>query len=203
MKQGYGESNELSVQKIADMLKLESAGILQDYFDGVQEPSFHFLETYAALFGINRNWLKYGESEPFVSTEQIYSYATDYIDRIQELSPQIIYFIHSQNETGTSGILLQLSEFKYTYFPKTWNISSHVDSTRGNQIFEFYRLVEALKTQHKLINPSYCFQGRIVNSKDFSNLFSGKIYPGVIIDLDENCWWDDFTTSDTCSNIFK
>ncbi|NJO94365.1 MAG: hypothetical protein HC820_08545 [Hydrococcus sp. RM1_1_31] len=193
MKQGYEEMNGLSVPKIADVLSLEKAGILQDYFDGTQEPSFHFLETYAALFGINQNWLKYGEREPFLTTEKTCLYATEYLNRIKELSPEIIYFIRSDKKEGNSGILLKLSEYKYTYFPKTWYISSHVGSTGETQIFEFYRLIEALKAQKRSVNPPYYCQGRIVNSKDFNNLFCGKIYPGSIIAFNENPWWDDFT----------
>ena len=39
------------------MLGLEKAGILQSYFDGLEESSFQFLDTYAALFGLFPNWL--------------------------------------------------------------------------------------------------------------------------------------------------
>jgi len=189
LNQGCTEHNKLSVSRIAHILGLEKVGTLQSYFDGTSEPTFQFLDAFAAPFGIFPSWLKFGEGNPFFSKEPMHLYATSYLNRIEELSLKCIYFIKSNHEAGDSGILLQLSDFEFVYFPKTWPISSYVGGTGLSQILEFYKLTMTLKTEH----PSIGCQGRIIDRNRFSDLFSGRIFAGFVTTENENPWWDDFT----------
>lgn len=169
------------------------ASILQNYLDGTQEPSFHFLETYGDELGICIDWLKYGEKEPFYSPEETHLFATDYLNRIKELSPVGVYFLRSE-EGGSSGIVLKISSFKFVYFPKIWSISSDVGSTGQGQLLAFYKLIKILQAECSyLLSSSFYCQERILNKEDFWNLFCGKLYPGTVIEFRENPWWDDFT----------
>lgn len=184
------ESKRLSVAKVAYMLGLERASILQNYFEGIEEPSFKFLDDYAHTFGIYPDWLKFGDASPFYSSEKTCVDATEYLSRIKELSPKVIYFIRANNDSGNSGILLEFSEFKFLYFPKTWHISSDIGSTGQGQIFRFYQLIKTLKVERSF--EHYC-QGRILEKDKFWDLFCGRIFPGSVIDGQNNHWWDDFT----------
>lgn len=182
--------HQLSVAKVAHVLGLEKAGIFQSYLDGTEEPSFKFLDAYAQTFGVYPDWLKFGDRDPFYSTEDTRLFATDYLKMIEELSPKVIYFLRSNEEEGSSGILLKFSEFRFTYFSKTWPISSHIRRTGQNQVFQFYKLIKTLQTN---IMPNYYCQGKILDKDTFWAIFCGRFFPGSATENVENRWWDDFT----------
>ena len=191
----------LSVAKIASMLGLPRAGILESYFNGTEDPEFDFLDRYADLFGIHKEWLKFGDSEPFATSEEYNLYASGYLERIDELAPQQILFLRANDEEGSTGILLHISDFKYLYMPKTWHISSRVGDTGRSQIYDIYKLVKLLKSGSRFITHSSGTQkhvkhwcgGRIISKESFTKLFCGEIFPGEVIENYENHWWDDFT----------
>ena len=191
----------LSIAKIASMLGLPRAGILESYFDGTKDPEFDFLDRYADLFGIYKEWLKFGDREPFATSEDYNLYASGYLERIDELAPKQILFLRANDEEGSTGILLHISDIKYLYMPKTWNISSKVGGTGQSQIYDLYKLIKLLKSGSRSMIDSSGTQkhvkhwcgGRIISEESFTKLFSGKIFPGEVIENYENHWWDDFT----------
>lgn len=192
----------LMIPKVADLLGLEKAEILQEYFEGKNEPNFKFLEEYASFFGINTDWMKYGEGEPFLSTEQTELMATDYLNRIKELKPKIIYFIKADNQENDAGIVLKLDTYRYVYFPKTWVVSSYVGDTGQSQIYALYKLIEKLQELKKGYSfesigyqDFYCQSGT-VSEEVFQELFCGRVYPPSVIPFHNDCWWDDLTDID-------
>jgi hypothetical protein len=197
-----GKFNPLSIAKVASMLGLTKSEILDDYFNGVDEPDFDFLDTYADKFGIFRDWLKFGDGKPFATSEQCHLYASGYLQRIDEIAPEQILFIRADNEEGSTGILLKISDFKFVYMYKTWNLSGKVGGTGQNQIYDFYKLIKLLTSggrsivdsdgEEKYIKQHWC-GGRIISGENFNKLFCGEIFPGEVVENHENHWWDDFT----------
>lgn len=193
------KSRPLLIPEIAELLGLEKAGILQEYVDGTNEPGFRFLEEYATFFGINTNWMKCGKGEPFLSTEQVELMATDYLNRIKELKPKVIYFIKADTQENDAGIVLKLDTYKYVYFPKTWAVSSYVGVTGQSQIYSLYKLIKKLQELQRCYSfesighqDFYCQSGT-VSEKDFWDLFCGRVYPPSVIPFHNDCWWDDLT----------
>jgi hypothetical protein len=189
----------LTIAGVANLLGLEKAGILQAYFDGVEEPSFKLLEEYASLFGLSNAWMKDGQGEPFLSTESIELLATDYLDRIKQLKPSIIYFIKSSCEENKAGIVLKLSKYRYVYLRKTWVVNGQVGVTGQNQIYALYKMIKKLQefkrgSSFESIGYQdfYCQSGT-VSEKVFNNLFCGRVYPPSVIPFYDDRWWDDLT----------
>lgn len=63
----YYGFEELNLSKLAEYLNLESVEILKQYYRESKEPTFQFIDSVAEKLGVNHNWLKNGEGDPFLS----------------------------------------------------------------------------------------------------------------------------------------
>lgn len=182
---------DFSVGKLAEIMGFEKVSDLSKYFNGQEEPTFAFMEKFCNCFGVNADWLKFGDATPYCSTEYPALYALDYYERICELQPKFIYFVKSNSKECKTVIALEIEEYKYIYFPKSYHISSYVGSTGREQIFSFYQLIRKLKDSGFY---NQCF-GRIVEPKLFRDIITGRVFLGSVCNrygFNES-WWDDFT----------
>ena len=72
MNEAWGYE-KFPVSSIAEMLGLEYINELENYIDGVAEPSIPFLDRFCERFGVSPEWLKHGQSAPFSSSEHVWS----------------------------------------------------------------------------------------------------------------------------------
>lgn len=188
MNQGL-DAQEYKVSVLAEAMGLKKASELYNYYNGTKEPTFKFMEIFSQRFGINPDWLKYGNGTPFKSGEASELFPYNYYKRIRELNPRTIYFVRSKSNTVSTGIVIGIDEFKYIYFPKVYYISSYVGGTGRAQILSFYELIRALK------KDNYACLGRTITEEQFYDVFSGNVFPGVVKRLAtfSDPWWDDFT----------
>lgn len=188
MNQWY---QDFSVGKLAEIMGLEKVSDLSKYFNGQEEPIFAFMEKFCDCFGVNVDWLKFGDATPYCSTEYTELFALDYYERICELQPKFIYFVKSKSKECKTVIVLEIEEYKYIYFPKSYHISSYVGSTGREQIFSFYELIKKLKDSGFY---NQCF-GRIVEHKLFDDIITGRVFLGSVCNRYgfNEPWWDDFT----------
>ncbi len=186
-KRTYGK---YTIAGLAQLMKLHSVGELECVFLGSQEPSFEFIDHFCTTFGVNRKWLIEGKEAPFRESEETHYDPLDYLDEIEALAPNRVYFIRSASELGEVFLLLEISDYKYKVLSRIWHISEHVGAGGQSQIFGMYRLILAL--QKSRLNTS-C-GGRVLPEDNFNDLFSGNVFPGSVIEFpaQENPWWDDF-----------
>lgn len=186
-KRNYGK---YTIAGLAQLMKLHSVGELECVFLGSKEPTFEFIDHFCVTFGVTRSWLIEGKEAPFRESEVTHYDPLDYLNEIEALAPNRIYFIRSASEVGEVFLLLKLSDYKYKIISRVWHISDHVGSGGQSQIFGMYRLILALQKSRLSI---YC-GGRILPKEKFNELLSGKVFPGSVIEFpaQENPWWDDF-----------
>lgn len=186
-KRTYGK---YTIAGLAQLMKLHSVGELECVFLGSQEPSFEFIDHFCATFGVNRNWLIEGKEAPFRESERTHFDPLEYLDEIEALAPNRVYFIRSASEVGEVFLLLKLSDYKYKIFSQVWHISDHVGAGGQSQIFGMYQLILALQKSRF----STSCGGRVLPEDEFNDLLSGKVFPGSVIEFParENPWWDDF-----------
>ncbi|NDV13953.1 hypothetical protein [Crenobacter caeni] len=186
-KRTYGK---YTIAGLAQLMKLHSVGELECVFLGNKEPSFEFIDHFCATFGVNRNWLIEGKEAPFRESGGTHFDPLDYLDEIEALAPNRLYFIRSASEAGEVFLLLKLSDYKYKIVSRVWHISAHVGAGGQSQIFGMYRLILALQKSRL----STSCGGRILPEDKFNDLLSGEVFPGSVIDFpaQENPWWDDF-----------
>ncbi|MBH0015944.1 hypothetical protein [Pseudoalteromonas sp. NGC95] len=180
-----------TVAKLAQLMKLHKIGELERVFNAQEEPSFEFIDHFCSTFGINKDWLIHGQRAPFANPEQTNFDPLEYYSQIDKENPNRIYFIMNDSEVGEVFILLELSDFKYKIFQRTWHVSSHVGSGGRSQIYGLYKLICKLKKNDFGLKCG----GRILESDAFEKLRSGKVFPDSALTrpTHENPWWDDFT----------
>lgn len=180
---------KLTHSKICDSLNYESVSKVEGYFLGRAEAPREFLESYCNFYGIDYQWIRHGEKNPFELLSFHASRAMEYRDKILDLGTSSIFYIRSKSENGDSGIVLKLSEFKYIVLPSTFHISSYVGGEGGKQIVSFYELIKSLTSNFSFFHTF----GLVLPEDEFNQLFSGKIYPGKIFESNSLClhWWDD------------
>lgn len=188
------ENNSYSpytIAKLAQLMKLHKIGELERVFNAQEEPSFEFIEHFCITFGINKNWLIYGQGNPYDNPEQTNFDPLEYYSEIKDENPNRIYFIMNKSETGEVFILLELSDFKYKILQRTWHVSTHVGGGGRSQIYGLYKLILKLKDSSRSLKCG----GRILAPEVFKKLRSGSVFPHTVLSRPsyENPWWDDFT----------
>lgn len=180
-----------TIAKLAQLMKLHKIGELERVFNAEEEPSFEFISHFCNTFGINKNWLVHGQGFPYSNQEQTNFDPLAYYSEIERENPNRIYFIMNNSEIGEVFILLELSDFKYKIFQRTWHVSSHVGGGGRSQIYGLYKLIKKLKKNDYSLKCG----GRILEPEIFDKLLSGRVFPDAVLSRPsyENPWWDDFT----------
>ena len=179
-----------TIAGLAQLMKLHSVGELESVFLGNHEPSFDFINHFCETFGVNRNWLIEGKEAPFRNSDEAHYDPIEYLNEIENLKPNKLYFIRSASEVGEVFLLLKFSDHKYKIISRVWHISDHVGAGGQSQILGMYRLILALQMSKFGLSCG----GRILKEENFNDLLYGEVFPGSIIDFpaQENPWWDDF-----------
>ena len=191
--------DKITISKLAEFLDNSKfldyprTSDLEKYFRGLEEPMRLEIEHICDCLGVNPEWLKHGQGEPFASQEELHSYAFDYREIITAKSPKEIIFIRSRSSDGNITILLRINKYKYICLNNIWKISGEVGNKGQNQIHSFYKLVKYLQKLKERDYTCFHMQGIHLEEEVFNNLTCGRIYPGSIITSYNDPWWDDLT----------
>ncbi len=183
---------KFSLNRVAESLGLKNETEFHQLLNGEIDPSFEFLDLFAENYGINKDWLKYGEKSPFV-VNQSQLFATEYLSIIKNLKPKEIFLIREDSSTGKTGIILKLGEWKYSVLGKSYHISSEVGGTGQLQIKKFYELLVELGNSGYNLH----LNSKMVSQEIYSKLFSGNASPAILNannhrDIKNSYWADDF-----------
>lgn len=180
------ERQPIPISRLCEFLNLESVEVIENYFNGIQEPSFSFLEMYAKYYGLELEWLKHDVGHKF---KTINLHPNDSYEYIAQCKPQVLYFVRNMLN-GESGLVLQINDTQYISLSKTISISKHVSNTGVKHIKAFLEFIEKLQS---LINTPV-LRGVQLDDDAFIKLFAGEIYPKNAIEISRGGlhWWEDF-----------
>lgn len=190
LKESY--SDGMSVLKVCKLLEINDNQNFSDVFKGKVIPSPSWIEEYLSFFGLNENWLLTGSGEPFTSTNRGSPMPYDNLKMILDSNFKEIFWVRSDTSNGESMIVLKLSDYKYEVIRRTWHVSSEIGGEGTSQLKSLYDLGSKLK-EDLMFGRS-----KRIDSKLFSDILSGKVFPGVI----EGCnstsmyWMDDLIELD-------
>ena len=185
---------KITVPRVAQFLDVPKISEVEACFEGKAEASVFFLEKFADFFGVNQQWLQFGEGHPFETIEDPHIDPSRYYAHIKALNAQEIIFAREISPAGRTAILLRLSEYKFAYFPNEYNVSSRVGGTGRFQLANLYRLIEKIDTE------GLPYSSRLVPIKDFGEFTEGDVFPGKIADFPISYWATDFLSSDFSNN---
>ena len=167
---------KITIPRVAQLLGFSVYSDVEACFEGKAEASVYFLEKFADLFGVNKQWLQFGEGCPFETVEELKLYPLDYYERIKLINPTEIIFVR-EISIGRTAILLILSDIKFIYFPHEYKVGSQIGELGKRQLFSLYELIETIHREGLL------YSSRQVSTKDFDDFTNGDIFPGKIIKL--------------------
>lgn len=191
MNEGRNHS-KFTIPQLARIMKLHSISELEGVFIGKKEPSFQFITDFSTAFGINEKWLIEGVATPYSSSISSKGDPLDYLEDIESIKPESIYFIREKTETSCAFILLKLTKWKYVILDRTWHISDHVGHGGQRQLLSFYKLIKKLRDEKRMHTSCW---GLTLEKDLFDALLCGEKFPGQFTDtgFSEDPWWDDLT----------
>lgn len=178
----------ITPEKVTQLLGLHSTVDVEICFSGRAEPTKEFLDLFADLFNVNKDWLHFGQSFPFKSQEIYKPNPLDYFRRMQEIKPETVYFVRENAGVFRTAILVQTGQ-RFFLFPNTPHISRHVGKNGERSMRQFYELIKAFQK----VDQNHALIGIQISEQNYQQLVEGVIYPGNIryLGVQDN-WPNDF-----------
>ncbi|OTG80071.1 hypothetical protein [Acinetobacter sp. ANC 4648] len=105
---------KFTVAEFSKILKLKKVSDLEKYFFNEEDPTFKFLKKFSNEFAINIRWITEGKEHPFKYDEDNYiQLYDDCLNKIEQLSPEIIYFVRADSINGETCILLEVNDHRF------------------------------------------------------------------------------------------
>lgn len=184
------DREKLTISKITQMMSSSSVGNIERVFEGIEEPSLIFLQTFSERFGVQEAWLLHGEHQPFYQPEPFELLAFDYLPYIKISEPEEVYFVRSNSERGECQIVLKLDEWRYHVLNSVWHVSSHVGGMGTSQLVSLFTLIKTLRDD---VRKQTCM-GQVLSEKEFEKLMNGEVFPGSVLSkpAKNHDWWAAF-----------
>lgn len=187
-----GRDEDFTISEFSRILKLKKISDLEKYFLNEDEASFKFLKKFSNEFGVNIKWLTEGKETPFKWDQDVYiNLYEDYLTKIEELKPNVIYFIRADSIEGETCLLLEIENHKYITLNHYVHFSSQNEHGGQLALVELRRLIMTL-----IIERNYTTKGVIVSKRVFKELYEGQIFPHSALVRKKgrfDYWHDDFT----------
>lgn len=178
---GYFEE-KINVEKLGEYLGFKSVNDLKQYYIYNIEPDYTFIEDIANKLSIDKDWLTYGQGEPFTSSlRRIYD-ATDILeDEGFENISEFIFVMDDGKYRRNMGVIVRYETFKYSYYPRTFVFHADVGAGGASELFTVYNFLKELNRKNKMPSGVY-----ILSERELIDYFTGKIYPGSIKKYKQN-----------------
>ena len=169
------QEKEYTVEYISSLIGLGNAGELKKYLESDIEPNDEFKEKFVNVFGVNRDWMLYGQGEcPFRSNIEIFDNNPMDILREEKLKEvkSFIIVIGIYERQRHALIVRKKNAYCYELYPKMYILNSEVGGTGRHRLCEFYRFI---REAYKIQKLHYCVYN--ATEQQFKDLYSGRIAP--------------------------
>lgn len=172
---------QTSVDELGEYLGYNSVNELKKHYITQEEPDYQKIEYIADKLGVNKQWLKNGSRNVFQTELANYIYLpnNDVNEEMESFNPNAIYFVLSNERYPYIGIVMKIDNIKSVYYSHTYPFSSQVGGTGQSEIYTLYSLMQQLFGSRLSGN---CFV-RAIPRELFDNIFSGKVYSGIVEDF--------------------
>lgn len=181
LNQSNGKSDkEYTDEYISALLGLSNVKELQRYLNSSEPPSDAFKEKFVTVFGVNRDWMVYGQGDkPFKPNTNYYG--SDPIEIIKDgfLKPEdkVIFVIgYDEGKKHKVLFIIKHSDDFYEVVPKLFNFDSNVGATGIMCLVNLYDVIQDLDKKNILINEVY--EADVEQTKA---IFEGEISPKEVL----------------------
>lgn len=165
-----------NIEKLGERLGFKSVNDLKKYYLYSEEPDYVFIEKVAKKLGVNVEWMKNGEGEPYKSILPDLYRANEILrETIFSDIEEFIFVMDDAKYRRNLGVILKLNGLKYNYYPYTFVFHADVGGGGSAELLSVYLFLKELNNQRKM--PSGVYK---IAKEEFDKFFSGKVYPGSI-----------------------
>ncbi|MBA4688115.1 MAG: hypothetical protein H2184_13235 [Candidatus Galacturonibacter soehngenii] len=184
----YNEK-EYTVEYVSALLELKNVGELKQYLQENIEPDDSFKEKFVRKFGVNRDWMLYGQGEyPFATNINRFDDNPMNILRYEDLTKiesfTVVYGIYEGKRHAC--IIRKTDKFCYEVYPSKYILFSDVGNTGKYKLVEFFRFIREAEHIKKLAGMVY-----EATEQQFLDLYSGKIAPKKVKKFEPSKWFVD------------
>jgi antitoxin FitA len=196
-----GGGRRLSPSQIAERIGEPIAENVENWFHGVEEPTFSQLSAVATLLGADPDWLKHGEKCIYhVEYHRLSENPFAAVDWLLQWTPpeggtegQVLTGLHIVRSDDPTGNLLLVKESRNHHYV-TYRTPVHVSEEIGAggegslaALFVTLQLLYKRYATSRLAVKSY-----LLRSDDLRQLTSGNTNPGALLtEGSQSCWWED------------
>lgn len=198
-------SKKLSPARIAKNMGENYAEPTENFFKGIEEPSFSQLENIAKHLNINPEWLLFGEGTTFpVQYSRIPTPIQEgvnwLIDKDLNTNLTNLYFLRKESEAGELVIVKQYGDLICSTFKTPYHISEDVGATGEANLFQLFSTWQLLY-KYYIQTPNSSIRSYLISQNQYSSIISGEVHPLTIINqLPNKPWWEDIWDSKMYKN---
>lgn len=195
-------TNKLRPSHIAMAIGESKSEEVEDWFLGLQEPTFKQLAAIAHHLGVQPKWLQHGDgcmfyvaserlpSNPFEAVEWLLSWEIK--DGEQEATVSNIYFVRELSEVGGLVVIKKSSLGHYRIFTTPYHVSEHIGAGGEASLTHLFVMWEALYKRFTKNSASFHVSSYLAKPEDFRLLYEGNTIPDkVLSDSNKSMWWED------------
>ncbi len=176
---------------------------VEDWFLGLEEPTFAQLESIATTYGVQPKWLQHGDSSIFkVDSKMLPSNPAEAVDWLLSwgntkgqpaATVTDIYFVREMTQTGAMAIVKRSSLGHYKIYTTTYHISEEIGAGGESNLRSLFLTWELLykryangKTDLRLVE-SY-----LAHPQEYRLLYEGNTVPDLVLKKSTAAkWWED------------
>lgn len=187
--------NPYTDEKISSLLELSNVKDLQKYLNTNETPDDAFKEKFVEIFGVNREWMVYGQGDkPFKSNIK-YHKGYDPTEIVSEgflnSDDKIIFVVgHDEDNKQIGMFVIKHNEHFYEVVPKQFTFNPNVGAGGTSNLVKLYDVIKELDNKNILDSMVY-----LANSEQTKSLFYGDVAPKAVLKLSHyngflNCFLD-------------
>jgi plasmid stability protein len=197
------QGRDLAPSHIAEAIKEERAGEVEDWFLGEKEPSFAQLEAIASFLGVNSEWLKHGDKtlyppeyhrlseNPFEAVDWLLTW-NDTTDASSDGTVKTLHLIRADNDTGGLYIVKESDQGHFRTFYTPIHVSEAIGAGGEASLAALFVTLEILYKRYTKMGSDIMVLGYQLRPNDITQLTGGNTHPGVLLkEASRSMWWED------------
>lgn len=167
---------------------------MENFIEGLEEPSFTQLEKIAMYLNVNPKWLQFGDQNIFAVIEKrligdIEENISWLLDKNLNSQLSSLYFVRNQSSTGELIIIKKYDQWRCNTFITPYRLSNRISALDKENLIRLFHIWKhlSLDVTNNIIIRSY-----ILEPNDFDMLKTGVIHPLLKLNnITEYKWWQD------------
>lgn len=209
MQVNMGRQRPLLVSQLAEKIGAQHAESVENWFLGVEEPSFAQLVAIAGVLGVDPDFLKHGDASifpvelhsfterPFEDAEWLLRWTEPERGTATDQVLTTLHLIRESSEDGSLLIVKESAEHHYVTYTTGIHVSEVIGAGGQAALASLFVTLELLYKRHAVASNVMVI-GHQMRSDDVAQLRSGKTNPGALLlgGRTRTTWWEDIWDRD-------